>query len=88
MPVPFSQTTPLSFETIIKNLEARVAALEQALRVSAGQVVLQGGGAKITLNHAGDVQITSHTATISSAGKMTLKAGGDLILKGSNLTGN
>ncbi|MCX6628740.1 MAG: hypothetical protein NTW28_14060 [Candidatus Solibacter sp.] len=88
MPVPFSNTTPLSFETLIKTLEARVAALEQALRVSASQVVLQAGCAKITLNHAGDIQITSHTATISSQGKMTLKAGGDLILKGAKITEN
>jgi hypothetical protein len=86
MPVPFSSTTQL--ETVIKTLEARVAALEQALRVSAGQVVLQAGGAQITLNRAGDIQITSHTATISSAGTMTLKAGGDLTLKGAKITQN
>ena len=86
MPTQFSTTTPLSFETVIKTLEARVAALEQVLQVSASEVVLQGGGAKITLNHAGDIQITSHDATISSSGKMSLKAGVDLTLKGAKIT--
>jgi hypothetical protein len=86
MPVPFSNTTNL--EAVIKTLEARVAALEQALRVSASQVILQAGGAQITLNRVGDIQIASHTATISSAGTMTLKAGGDLTLKGAKITQN
>jgi len=86
MPVPFSKTTPLSFETVIRTLEARVAALEKALQVSAGQVVLQTDAAKITLNHAGDIRITSKDTTITSSGKMTLKSSGELTLKGSKIT--
>ena len=86
MPPPFSNTTPLSLETVIRNLEARVAALEQALQVSAGQVVLQTDAAKIMLNHAGDIRIMSKDATISSSGKMTLKSSGELTLKGSKIT--
>ncbi|MCX6620006.1 MAG: hypothetical protein NTY38_02780 [Acidobacteria bacterium] len=88
MPVPFSNTMPTAFETMIKALEARVAALENVLRVSAHQVVLQTGSAKITLTPAGNIQITSTDAVFSSAGKMTLKAAGDLILKGNKITEN
>lgn len=88
MPVPFSNSTPAAYEAMIRALEARVAALEQALRVSANQVVLQAGGAKITLTPAGSVQMTASTVVISADGKVTVKAGGDLILKGSKITEN
>ena len=80
---------PISAEAIIKSLEARVANLEKALQVSASQVVLQAGTAKITLTPAGNVQITAGgTAQLTSGGEMQIKATGKLVLKGSTIDEN
>jgi predicted TIM-barrel fold metal-dependent hydrolase len=77
---------PNSTEALIRALEARVAALEKALQVSASQVVLQSGAAKIVLTHTGDVQITANRTTLTSAGDAQIKAGGNLILKAARIT--
>ncbi len=86
--MPLLNTMPNSAEAIIKALEARVAALEKALQVSAHQVVLQTGYAKITLNPGGDVQIAGNSIKLSSAGETQIKAAGNLVLKGANITQN
>jgi len=80
---------PVSAEATIKSLEARVASLEKALQVSARQVVLQAGTAKIILTTVGDVQITAGgTAQLTSVSNTTIKATGHLILKGSTIEQN
>ena len=80
---------PISAEAMIKSLEARVANLEKALHVSATQVVLQAGTAKITLTSVGNVQITAgSTAQLTSVGDTTIKATGHHILKGSTIEEN
>ena len=81
-------TMPISVEALIKALEARVAALEKALQVSGNQVVLQTGSAKILLNAGGDVQITGNSIKLASMGETQIKAAGNLVLKGANITQN
>ncbi len=77
-----------SAEAMIRALEARVAALEKALQVSANQVVLQTDLAKIRLTRNGDVQITSNSTTLASTGDTQIKAAGNLILKGATIKQN
>jgi type VI secretion system secreted protein VgrG len=86
--MPLPNFMPNSVEAKIQALEARVAALEKALQVSAHQVVLQTGNAKITLNPGGDVQIMGHSIKLASMGEIQIKAAGNLILKGANIKQN
>lgn len=76
-------------DATIKALEARVTKLEKALQVSASQIVLQIGSAKIILTAAGNVQIyAGTTAQITSVGDMLIKTSGHLNLKGSTINEN
>jgi uncharacterized protein (DUF2345 family) len=84
--MPLPNFMPNSGEAKIQALEARVAALEKALQVSANQVVLQIGNAKITLNPGGEVQIVGNSIKLASMGEIQIKAAGYLILKGANIT--
>lgn len=86
--MPLSNFMPNSVEAKIQALEARVAALEKVLQVSGYQVVLQTGHAKITLNPGGDVQIMGNSIKLASTGQIQIKAAGNLILKGANITQN
>lgn len=80
---------PNPTDVMIRALEARVANLEKALQVSASQVVLQSGGAKIALSSVGNVQITGgHTTQLISGADTEIKAAGHLILKGSTIEQN
>ena len=83
-----STVTPNSAEALIRALEARVAALENALQVSPSQVVLQVGATKIALTQGGDVQISSNRTTLSSQGDTQIKAGSNLILKAASIKQN
>ncbi len=81
--------TPISHEAVVKTLEARVAALEKALQVSANQIVLQIGTAKITLSVSGEVHITSGGNTqLTSARDTWIKAAGNLVMKASQIKEN
>ena len=80
---------PISTEAIINALEARVANLEKALHVSAGQTVLQAGTAKITLTATGSIQITAGMNTkISSATDTEIKAAGNIVMKANRIVQN
>jgi uncharacterized protein (DUF2345 family) len=72
---------PNSAEAMIKALEARVAKLENALQVSAGQIVLQAGSAKITLTSMGNIQITS-------GADIQMKAAGNIVMKANRIVQN
>jgi uncharacterized protein (DUF2345 family) len=78
-----------SAEAMIKALEARVAQLEKALQVTASQIVLQAGSAKITLTSVGNIQITSGLNTqITSGADMQMKAAGNMVMKANRIVQN
>jgi hypothetical protein len=86
-------TQPISADMLIKTLQTRVAALEKALQVSASQIVLQTGSAKLTLTAEGNVQITAGLNTqitsgagtvLTSGGATTLTSGGITQIKAAN----
>jgi type VI secretion system secreted protein VgrG len=58
-------------------------------RLSAGdEIVLQTGSASIVMKKNGDIQISGKEITINGSGKVNVKAGSDLVLKGSKVSGN
>jgi hypothetical protein len=71
---------PVSTEHIIRALENRIQNLEKALQLSANKIILQAGMSKIVITQTG--------VTVESAGKILIKADGDLILKGSKIQEN
>ena len=52
------------------------------------EIILQVGGASITLKKDGTIIIKGNNITIEGSGKINIKASGDLVMKGSKINQN
>lgn len=71
----------------LQKLEARVTALERALEVSSSALRLRLGTSLLQLT-PNSVTLQGDQVTMSSSGKINIKASGDLVLKGSKIVEN
>jgi type VI secretion system secreted protein VgrG len=71
----------------IQKLEAKVAQLQKALSVAGHTTTLHVGSSSISLSPA-KIEIKSNEITLSGSGKITVKAAGQLMLKGSTIVQN
>lgn len=80
-----------SIENLTKHVRAlwhHVERLEKSKPGNQNEIVLRAGDASITLKKDGTIVIKGNNITIESSGKTTVKAGGDLVMKGSKILQN
>ena len=83
---PLDRKTRRLSDTVQK-LEARVAQLQKALLVAGRTTTLQVGSSSISLTPT-TIEIKSNEITLSGSGRITVKAAGRLVLKGSTIVQN
>ena len=71
----------------INRLEARLRNLEEVIDVIGGRISLKAGSSSITIS-PNSVVIKSNDIEITGSGKVTVKASGNLIMKGSKILQN
>jgi hypothetical protein len=87
MPIQINEVLVQNAMNTIQSLEARVAQLERLLQVQGDKVTLQSGGSSVAVSASG-VTITGRDITMSATGQATIKASGNLTLKGSKIQQN
>ncbi len=71
----------------IERLEARIAALERGIHVAGNSVRLHAGPSTLSISSNG-VAIQADEITLTSTGKIVVKSGSDLVLRGRKITEN
>jgi hypothetical protein len=71
---------------VIKHLHDQIEFLQGV--ISDDHITLTTGGASIVLKSDGSVVIRGNNITVESSGGTSVKAGGDLVLKGSRILSN
>ena len=69
----------------IRRLEARVSQLERMLSMTGSSLALRAGDSSITLSPA-SIVLKSKDITLSGAGRVVIKASGEIKLKGSKVS--
>ena len=72
----------------IRDLEERLFILEQALRVTQGEVNLTVEDSSLTMKKDGTINLRGKEITLNAFGKINIKASSDLVLKGSRILEN
>lgn len=72
----------------IRDLEERLSFLEQALRVTKGEVNLKVEESSLTMKKDGSISLHGKDITLAAFGKITIKASSDLVLKGMRILEN
>jgi hypothetical protein len=83
----FLSQDPLPLMEIIRKLELRVRKLEKILELSKDGLHLSSGSSSIQVSPK-KIVISAHDIEIRGAGRVSVKAGGDLVLKGSKVVNN
>ncbi len=78
---------PQQLLEMVRKLEARVAQLEKLLGSSGGTIELSSGNSTIKVQ-PNKVIINSSEIDFVSSGKISLKASGQLVMKGTKITEN
>ena len=74
---------------VVKLLWKEVEQLRKFISVGHGhEVLVKCGGASISLKPDGTIEITGKEITVSGSGRISMKASGDLVLKGSKIQQN
>jgi hypothetical protein len=72
---------------VVARLEARVAALERALKVTGASITLTMGDSELRVSKTG-VSIRSDEVTVRAERDIAIKTSGDLVMKGSRILQN
>lgn len=72
----------------IMELEDRLSILEQALKVTTGEVNLKVEESSFTMKKDGTISLHGKDITLNAFGKITIKASSDLVLKGMRILEN
>ena len=98
-----TQRFPLQPDHALQDLEYRVELLETALNITPGhKIVLEFGDTKLTLSEneiivaakkiviraEAEIELASNQMQLKGAGTIQVRAGGELVLKGSKITQN
>jgi hypothetical protein len=81
----------ISIEHIAKVLQVlwrEVERLERSVTITHNEITLKTGDASIVLKADGSVNIRGTNITVESSGRTTVKASGDLTLKGARVLNN
>jgi hypothetical protein len=73
---------------VVRVLWHHVERLEHALSATENQVTLKAGDASITMKASGTIDIKGNDVTLQGSGRVAVKAGGNLSLKGAKIEQN
>ena len=73
---------------VLRVLWREVERLERSVTIGHNEITLKAGDASIALKADGSVNIRGTNITVESSGRATVKASGDLTLKGSRVLSN
>ncbi|MBP8287892.1 MAG: hypothetical protein KAX57_13780 [Rhodoferax sp.] len=82
-----STPDPQRLQQTIERLEARFTALERCVHVSGNSVRLHAGSSTLNISSNG-VAIQAGEIALASTGKIIIKSGSDLVLRGRKITEN
>jgi hypothetical protein len=74
--------------TVLQVLWREVERLERSVVIKHNEITLKTGDASIVLKFDGSVVIRGNNITVESSGRTSIKASGDLVLKGSKIVTN
>jgi len=73
---------------VVRVLWHHVERLEHALSTAENQIALKAGDASITMKANGTIEIKGNDITVQGSGRVNIKAGGSLSLKGARIEQN
>lgn len=73
---------------VLRVLWREVERLERSVTIGHNEITLKTGDASIALKADGSINIRGTNITVESSGRATVKASGDLTLKGSRVLSN
>jgi hypothetical protein len=73
---------------VVRVLWHQVERLERVISVSGDEIILKTGGASIVMKKDGTIDIKGKDIAVTASGRISVKAGSELTLKGSKILQN